>query len=140
MITGRSAELTVQGETDSLQRVRLFVEEVIAASDLDLALRNRIVVAIDEAVTNIIKHALDEQRRDPIEIRIAVSSVRIEVLIRDSGCSFNPKEIREPDLAEMVREGRRGGLGIFLMRRIMDEVEYIFEEGVRNELRMVKYL
>jgi anti-sigma regulatory factor (Ser/Thr protein kinase) len=45
-----------------------------------------------------------------------------------------------PDIAEHVAAGRRNGLGIFLMRQIMDEVKYTFVQGFRNELRMVKYV
>lgn len=69
-----------------------------------------------------------------------INPKRFEVVIYDTGCSFNPKDVTTPDIQQFIREGRRGGLGVFLMRKIMDEVEYVFQEGIRNELRMVKYL
>ena len=56
------------------------------------------------------------------------------------GEGFDPDRIKEPNMAEHVRAGRKSGLGIFLMRQIMDEVTYRFREGVPNRLRLVKYL
>lgn len=140
MVTALTRDIAIYPATEGLQRVRVFVAEVFRESAIGESLRNRITLAIDEAVTNIIKHAYEERRKDPIRLTVSVSPQRFEVVIHDSGCSFNPKEVRTPDVEQLVREGRRGGLGVFLMRKIMDEVEYVFQEGVRNELRMVKYL
>ena len=54
--------------------------------------------------------------------------------------SSDPKTVPDVDIQEHVREGRKGGLGIFLIRRIMDEVRYAFQEGMHNELMLVKYI
>ena len=78
--------------------------------------------------------------KDTIDIEIQVDAHLFQVVLRDSGLCFDPKQIPEPDLQYQVATGQRHGLGIFLMRRFMDEVEYLFKEGVRNELRMTKHL
>ncbi len=140
MVTAIRRDLSIQLQTEGLQKVRAFIAEIVRASEMEENLQNRITLAIDEAITNIIKHAYEEKHQDRIRITVDVSPKRFEVVIYDSGCSFNPKEVKAPDIQQLVREGRRGGLGVFLMRKIMDEVEYVFHEGVRNELRMVKYL
>ena len=75
-----------------------------------------------------------------IEITLDIDPRRFTVVIRDSGSSFDPKSILAPDVKDHLSNARRHGLGIFLMRQVMDEVEYLFKEGVRNELRMVKHL
>ncbi len=140
MVTTIRRNMSIQPETEGLQNIRVFINEVVRASEMEETLCNRITLAIDEAVTNIIKHAYEDRRNDAIRITVDVNPKRFEVVIYDTGCSFNPKDVKTPDIQQFVREGRRGGLGVFLMRKIMDEVEYVFQEGVKNELRMVKYL
>ncbi len=56
------------------------------------------------------------------------------------GRPFDPGTVPDVDLQEHVRHGRKGGLGIFLIRRIMDEVTYSFQAGAPNELRLVKFV
>ncbi len=132
--------LSIPNQTSQLRAVRDFVADVVHHSVIPPAFENGILLAVDEAVTNIITHAYGEGRKDMIEIVIEVDAHRFQVVIRDSGTSFDPKSIGSPEMSSHVSNGRRNGLGIFLMRRVMDEVEYLFKEGVRNELRMIKYL
>ena len=131
---------SIPNETRELHSVRTFAAEAVHHGGVPKAFENGILLAIDEAVANIITHAYQEGRKDLIEITIEVNARRLVVVIRDSGTRFDPKTIPTPDLAGHVRNGQQHGLGIFLMRSVMDEVEYLFKEGVRNELRMVKYL
>ena len=140
MVVAVKRDLKIRSETEGLKLVREFVADVVRSSQMNAMLQNRIILAIDEAVTNIIKHAYDEGRKDWIEVQIDVTPSRFEVLILDNGRSFNPKRVDQPDVHSNIEKGQQGGLGIFLMRQIMDEVEYQFREGIRNELRMVKYL
>lgn len=132
--------LSIPNETGQLKAVRGFVAEVIRHSMIPPEFENGILLAVDEAVSNIIAHAYREGRRDTIDISLEIDAHRFQAVIRDSGNSFDPKAFSMPDLHAHVADGRRHGLGIFLMRRVMDEVEYLFKEGVRNELRMTKYL
>ena len=132
--------LTILSDTAHLKEVRDFVGQVVRASEVGADLQNRLVLAIDEAVTNIIKHAYEEGRKDAVDLRIDVSPSRFEVVIHDRGKSFNPSALQDLEITAHVQAGRTNGLGVFLMRQIMDEVEYVFKEGIRNELRMVKYL
>ena len=132
--------LAIPNETGQLRRVRSFVAEVVRHSVVPPSFENGILLAVDEAISNIITHAYTEGRRDTIEITLEIDPHRFQVVIRDSGTSFDPKSIASPEMGSHVANGRRNGLGIFLMRQVMDEVEYLFKEGIRNELRMIKYL
>ncbi len=132
--------LSIPNETSQLKAVRSFVAEVVRHSPIPPVYENGILLAVDEAVTNIITHAYSQGRQDTIEITLEIDAHRFQVRIRDSGTSFDPKTISNPDMRSHMAHGRRNGLGIFLMRQVMDEVEYLFKEGVRNELRMIKYL
>ena len=134
--------LKVPNATQHLVEVREAVQGVVSQSAFPARDARLIVLAVDEAVTNIMEHAYEEKREDELDIEMVLTAdaTKFEVVIRDSGKHFNPDGIREPDVRKHVREGRRHGLGIFLMRKIMDEVNYKFKHGVRNELQMIKYV
>lgn len=132
--------IRITNETANLVVVREFVTRMVDQSDVLKSDKNKIILAVDEAVSNIIEHAYEEGRTGSIEVQVKSSSESFEIYIRDSGKHFNPDDVSPIDIEEHVKAGRRHGLGIFIMRQIMDEVEYRYKEGLENELRLVKYL
>ena len=131
---------TVLSRTDHLLEVRDFVSDAarqFGFSDEDVA---NIVLAVDEACTNIIKHAYQYAPDKEIFIAIHRKNGTFEVKIKDSGKSFNPDALRAPDLKRNLSHHRRGGLGVYLMRKLMDKVEYNFADDSNNEVSLVKYL
>lgn len=131
--------LVVTNDTKHLLVVRDFVSRRVLQSSLSRDDENKIILAVDEAVTNIIEHGYDEGVEGAIEIEIEMDERQFKIVIRDNGRVFNPDSIPAPDLQEHVRSGRKKGLGVFLMRQIMDEVRYRFRDGVKNELTLIKY-
>ncbi len=134
------ASLEIESKTENLAKVREFMSSQVSASRLEGTERNKVVLAVDEAVANIIKHAYEENLVGRISVSVLFDPDRFEVQIQDSGKKFDPNSINDVDIIQHVKEGRKTGLGIFLMRQIMDEVEYSFREGHRNQLRLVKYV
>lgn len=134
-------EIVIPNDTRYLAQVRGVVREVVGESDFPTEEMSRVILAVDEAVTNIMEHAYEHDIEGELEIEMVLEAdnTRFEVIIRDSGKSFDPNDVDDPDLEEHVKSGRRRGLGIFLIRRIMDEVHYDYRTGIRNELRLVKY-
>ncbi len=105
----------------------------------------QIELAVDEACTNIIKHAYKYNPDGIIEIRISsLGSQSIPskfvVEIFDSGISFDSSKYTAPDMKEYFKKLRHGGLGIVLMKKLMDEVDYGHLGGKQNTIRLVKYL
>ena len=134
-------ELVAPNDTRHLAKIREIVQESAGKLAFEKADIGRIVLAVDEAVANIMEHAYEDmEEAGDIRIAIDADDTRFEVLISDSGKEFDPSRIDVPDIAEHVTRGKKKGLGIFLMRQIMDEVKYTFVQGLRNELRMVKYV
>lgn len=131
--------LTIFSQTKNLKLVRDFVTRLVQVSPVDAGDHRKIILAVDEAVANIIQHGYETDENGVIEVIVEVDNDRFAVVIRDSGVTFDPSGIRDPDIEEHFARGRKHGLGVFLMRKIMDEVEYSFKEGVRNELRLVKF-
>jgi serine/threonine-protein kinase RsbW len=131
--------LSVSNDTRHLLAVRDFISRMARHGGLPPEEVHKIVLAIDEAVTNIIEHGYNKDEKGTIELEADWERDRFQVVIRDSARVFNPESIPAPDMVEHVKAGRKKGLGLFLMRQIMDEVRYRYKDGVQNELTLVKY-
>jgi anti-sigma regulatory factor (Ser/Thr protein kinase) len=133
-------ELTITNDLASLAEVRDAVSRAVREGGFPQQYVNRLQIAVDEAVTNIIEHGYaDQQRgRGSIWITIDVSKDRFRIEVADNGTTFDPNTLTDMDIAKHVAAGSSGGLGVFLMRKIMDVVDYRFEAGVKNRLVLVK--
>jgi len=132
--------LTIANETSHLLLVRDFMSRTIRQSSLPKEDENRVVLAVDEAVSNIVEHGYDPGAQGTIEVEIDADETQFKIIIRDMGRLFNPEAIPNPDVREHVKKGQKRGLGLYIMRQIMDEVRYKFKDGVKNELTLVKYI
>ena len=133
-------QISITSDTRHLSVIREFISRMIRQSALPAEEENKIILAVDEAVTNIIEHGYDSVANGPIEIEVEHDPALFRIMVRDSGRRFNPETIGSPDIMEHVRLGKKKGLGIFLMRQIMDEVRYSFREGIKNEVTLTKYI
>lgn len=132
-------EIIVESTTANLVVVRTFVTEAALRSGIDEDTTNRIVMAVDEACTNIIRHAYKNISSNPIEVCIIQSKNKFEVVITDYGKPFDPNSIKEPDIKDNLKNYKKGGLGMFLIRALMDEVDFRRDEGQKNVVRLIKY-
>ncbi|MCR4318503.1 MAG: ATP-binding protein [Planctomycetes bacterium] len=133
--------LAISNSTENLPKVRSFVLDHFRKGPLPKSEENKIILAVDEAVANIIEHGYPADVRDgKIEVEIVGEMTRFTVYVRDEGSSFDPNSISDVDIENHIKTGKKKGLGVFLMRKIMDEVVYHFEEGKMNELKLVRYV
>ena len=93
-------------------------------------------LAVEEAITNVIVHGYNNPAGE-IEISCRVADGRVVVRITDSAIPFNPLTLPDPDLDAQVSERRIGGLGIYLLRQVMDDIGYQYEDG-KNILTLTK--
>jgi serine/threonine-protein kinase RsbW len=93
-------------------------------------------LAVEEAITNIIVHGYRDAGGE-ITVSCRAGNGNVEVRLEDRAGPFDPLTIPEPDLASEVEERKIGGIGIFLIRQVMDEIRYRFEEG-KNILVLTK--
>lgn len=135
--------MRIESKTEVLADVRLFVSTAareFGFNDDDVM---KIEIAVDEACTNIIKHAYNNRPDGWIHIDVRGQSENSKdkfiINISDSGKSFNPEHYTAPDMAKYFQKMQRGGLGVFLMKKIMDEVEYGSASPDGNSIRLVKY-
>ena len=95
-------------------------------------------MAADEASTNIIEHAYDGVSDGKLEIDCEIISGELKIIMRDWGKPFDPTSVPEPNLNADLSERKIGGLGMYLMRKLMDEVSYESSPETGNTLMMVK--
>jgi anti-sigma regulatory factor (Ser/Thr protein kinase) len=138
---GHQQELTITNDLASLGQVRDLIAASVRAGGFPDGWINRLQIAVDEAVTNIIEHGHQDRPRGEARIHLAadVDEDEFRITITDEGASFDPNTLDDVDIGAHVASGRNGGLGVFLMRRIMDLIDYHFENGRRNRLVLVKY-
>jgi len=131
--------IKVFSRTENLEIVRNFVRKVATKAGFSEDDIHKIILAVDEACTNIIKHAYKYSPAGEIFITAKADSSKLLLLIKDRGESFEPTKIPAPDIKELVKNKRVGGLGIFLMKQLMDVVEYGASKN-QNQLKLIKYL
>ncbi len=130
--------ISIPSSTRRLEEVRRFVERHARAANLNETTVEHFKIAVDEACTNVIKHAYQGADNRTIDIALIVRPDRFTVSIRDNGRAFDPQCYRTPDIMASVRERRAGGFGVLIIQRLMDHVEYR-TEGAVNEVLMTKY-
>ncbi|MDQ3536553.1 MAG: ATP-binding protein [Bacteroidota bacterium] len=123
-----------------LREVRSFVNKVLheyAISEIEI---NKLILAVDEICANLIIHSHECNPKDSIELMIHVKeNESITFEISDQGLGFNNNNYKEPSIQEIVQERRKGGIGLLLVKRIMDQVEFTNEDN-QNICRLVKKL
>jgi len=132
-------QLKIPSQTDNLELIRNFVSGVAKKVGFDANDTNKIELAIDEACSNVIKHAYKHDEHQDIDIAIKIDYQKIAIIVTDRGDSFRMKDVELPDMKNYLAELRVGGLGIYLMKTLMDEVDYKTDSNGQNKVQMVKY-
>ncbi len=134
----KTNKLKVKSKTENLSVIRDFVSSNAAEANIAQDIVENIILAVDEACTNIIKHAYHSVPDGEIIIKLKLSGKKFVVTITDYGNSFSPDKIPEPDLQKYYRQKKVGGLGMYLMKTLMDNVEYRSVPGKYNEVLLSK--
>lgn len=130
-------ELHIDSDPAALKTVRQQVEPFALALGYDEEIAGRIMLALDEALTNVIRHAYQGQADQPIDITLHAEAGRLGITVRDFGRPCDPSAIRSRDLDDI----RPGGLGVHIIHECMDRVEYLpADDGRGTTLRMHKAL
>jgi len=132
--------LHVPSSTENLALIRDFVGNIGKQAGFQETELSMIELAVDEACANVIEHAygLDQTKEVIVRARLDADAITIEVI--DTGKGFDPGVVEHKDVKRLMAERRSGGLGMRMMKLVMDEVHYQMIPGERNELKMVKRL
>jgi serine/threonine-protein kinase RsbW len=121
-----------------LDEIREFVGDIARAGGFGDKDVYNIQLAADEAASNIIEHAYEGVSNGVLELSCEVRAEILTIIMVDHGESFDPSAIPLPDLKADLSDRKIGGLGIFLMRKLMDEVHYETKSNRSNVLTMTK--
>ena len=132
-------ELKVKADLSAMDKVRSFLRRTL--SPLDLAEEDgfKIELSLHEICVNIVRYAYREEEEGEIVLRTWIDGDKIFFEFRDTGVPFDPRRTVLPDIWEKIRRGKKGGLGIFLYRILMDGFHYR-RNGGENVLTVFKYV
>jgi len=133
-------EAKFKSTTNNLGEIRKFIKGVLSDIKISNEEKDKIILAVDEACTNIIKHAYKLSPDNDIMIQVHLNNSELQIKIIDYGLSFDPSTVPVPDIKEFYRTHKVGGLGLHLIRALMDEVSFNIVPGVQNEVTLKKFL
>lgn len=128
---------TVGASTENLSDIRDFVAGRAKDYGFDDNIVEDIRLAVDEACTNIIKHAYNNDPKEKLEITIEVDDQKFMIYLVDRGEGFDVKTYQKPNLKKQIEQRKRGGMGVHLMVNLMDDVTYQVKNNM-NVLYMCK--
>lgn len=134
------ATLIASGDYKELIKIRKFISEYAEESGLDLKKIDELVLAVDEACSNLIHYSIEFDNKRTIKIDLEKTTEEFVVNIEDDGQPFNPNTVKSPDMKKYFKEYRRGGLGIHIIKNLTDDLIYIpgTKTKKRNLLKLSK--
>ncbi len=116
--------ITLANRIDELERLHAFLVALATAGELPESEVDPLNLVLEELVTNVIRHAHDDDAEHEIRISIETSRDGVEVEVEDDGRPFDPADAPRPDLDASLEERPIGGLGVHLVREMTDELRY----------------
>ncbi len=131
--------LEIKADLDNLGQVRDFIEETSKETGLTRECAGELLLAVDEAVSNIIMHGFKSKSDGHIEVEVSHQPDALMVRIRDNAPLFDPTKNRDPHLEiSPLERNAPGGFGVYLLNHLVDEIAYRVTDDGRNELSMLK--
>lgn len=132
-------KVTFPGRYDNLAKICKFVVQAAEEAGLSDSAVYSVELAVDEACTNIIEHAYGGEDRGDIQCICKITEKGLTVILEDQGQSFDPAKVPKPNMKARLKDLKSRGAGLFLIRKMMDEVDFEFTKEKGNRLTMVKH-
>jgi len=129
--------LTFSTTFDILDEIRTFVGNQAREAGFNVKDIYSVQLATDEAASNVIEHAYESNPNGKFEVNCEFREGRLIITILDHGKAFDPSQVEEPDLKAALSDRKIGGLGVYMIRKLMDEVRYESTQA-GNRLTMIK--
>jgi len=129
-------EITVDATIDNISIITEFIDNELEVYNCPENEQVKVNIAIDELVANIAKYAYGEDK-GKVTVQLEVNEKSLSISFIDGGIPYNPLEHEEPDVTLSVEERQIGGLGIYLVKKLMDEMTYNYIDG-KNVLKIQK--
>ena len=132
-----SPKLKLSCCTSALVELRSFLQRSLEAYGFSEVDRHQVTLAVEEVCTNLIIHSHASNPKEVIYLEVKELKEKLAIEITDKGDAFNLLEYEVPDLKKVIEEKRKGGIGILLVKKIMDEIEFESKNG-KNTCRLIK--
>jgi len=133
-------KIVFKNEISEIERLHCYFEQIGKEANINEFVLDSLNLAVEEAVVNVINYAYPEGEKGEVSINASDDGKKITFMISDQGRPFDPTKVEEPDTTLPAEEREIGGLGIHLVRNIMDEMHYERSADGRNILTLVKYI
>ncbi|MCH6199706.1 ATP-binding protein [Aquiflexum sp. LQ15W] len=134
-----NSQLRLYCDTSQLSDLRQFLEAILNKTLLSDIEQHQVILAVEEVCANLIIHSHDCNSKEYIDLNVVSSQSLVVFEILDFGKGFNILEYQEPEISQVIKSKRKGGLGIILVKRIMDKIEFESLEN-KNICRLYKIL
>ncbi len=134
-----SDTITIGCNKNELVKIRQFTSDALEIQNVPDLQAHKLVLAVDEVCANLIIHANDCNPNSQIEFDIDFRPKQIVFTFKDKGVGFDINKYESPSLEEIVSTRRQGGLGLMLVKRIMDKIEFSTEKNY-NICRLIKII
>lgn len=133
-------KIVISSSTKNLHLVREFIEKKGETLNIEPNTLNQILVSVDEACTNIIKHNYKYDENHLIEVETDTKDKKFIITLYYKGEEFDPTKKNNPDMKEYFAKFKVGGLGIPLMKKSMDSIEFNHTQPDLNSLTLIKVI
>ena len=126
-----------KAETESIHKIQDFVKaELFDKDTVSAKALMHVDLVIEELVVNIVRHGFQDQTKGAIYVKSRSDGNRLYIRISDNGIPFSPLEAKPPDIEAAITEREPGGLGLFMVKQVAEQIDYTREED-RNRLDIV---
>ncbi len=131
-------ELKIKASIENLEQVIAFVDEELEKNDCSMKTQIQIDVAVEEIFVNIASYAYQPGEGDAtIIVDVVQDPTRVEITFIDTGVEYDPLKKEDPDITLSAEERQIGGIGIFMVKKSMDDMIYNYNDG-KNILKIIK--
>jgi len=138
-MVGNKFKFKVEANLKNLSVISSVISEAMKQANIDAAIISRVLLAVDEACTNIALYAYPE-RKGYIRLACWLNHEDFVISIKDKGKPFDPCSAPPPKLDANLDDRKVGGLGIYFMQTFMDEISYKYDPKIGNQLTMRKHI
>lgn len=130
--------ISIIGKRSELACVRDKITEEAVNNNINTDIIDDIIISVDEACSNIIDHNYRGKLRDKIIVEYYIYKDKVKIVISDNGFEFNPINHKLPDVDRHLKVLKSRGLGIFIIKKLVDSIEHKYYPGQGNKLILIK--
>ena len=133
-------QLVINNDVEQISLLAEYIETIAEEAGISPSLVMSLNLALEEALTNVVLYAYPEGTQGTVQIDASWDNKKLTFVITDSGTAFDPTQKEDADITLSAEDRPIGGLGIFLVKQLMDTVIYERQDGLKNVLTLTKNL